>query len=148
MATHSNTLAWRIPWTEEPRGLPSMGSHRVGQDWHGLAAAAATFLGLPWWLSGKESACNARDSGNIGLIPGWGRSPRGKAWWPTPLFLPGDSRGQRSLVGYSPQGHKQSDTTELTEHTHTHTASFPEHTSLAEENVKNFQKEAFQSTLL
>ena len=32
IATHSNTLAWRIPWTEEPGGLPSMGSHRVGHD--------------------------------------------------------------------------------------------------------------------
>ena len=32
MATHSSFLAWRIPWTEEPGGLPSMGSHRVGHD--------------------------------------------------------------------------------------------------------------------
>ena len=32
MATHSSILAWRIPWTEEPGGLQSMGSHRVGQD--------------------------------------------------------------------------------------------------------------------
>ena len=41
MATHSNTLAWRIPGTEEPGRLPSMGSHRVGHDWSDLAAAAA-----------------------------------------------------------------------------------------------------------
>ena len=32
MATHSSTLAWKIPWMEEPGGLPSMGSHRVGHD--------------------------------------------------------------------------------------------------------------------
>ena len=32
MATHSHTLAWKIPWMEEPGGLPSMGSHRVGYD--------------------------------------------------------------------------------------------------------------------
>ena len=32
MAAHSSILAWRIPWTEEPGGLPSMGSHRVGHD--------------------------------------------------------------------------------------------------------------------
>ena len=32
MALHSSTLAWKIPWTEEPGGLPSMGSHRVGHD--------------------------------------------------------------------------------------------------------------------
>ena len=33
MAPHSSTLAWKIPWTEEPGGLPSMGSRRVGHDW-------------------------------------------------------------------------------------------------------------------
>ena len=41
MATHSSVFAWRIPGTGEPGGLPSMGSHRVGQDWSDLAAAAA-----------------------------------------------------------------------------------------------------------
>ena len=41
MATHSSVLAWRIPGTREPGGLPSMGSHRVGHDWSDLAAAAA-----------------------------------------------------------------------------------------------------------
>ena len=41
MATHSSVLAWRIPGTWEPGGLPSMGSHRVGHDWSDLAAAAA-----------------------------------------------------------------------------------------------------------
>ena len=39
MATHSSVLAWRIPGTEEPGGLPSMGSHRVGHDRSDLAAA-------------------------------------------------------------------------------------------------------------
>ena len=38
MATHSSVLAWRIPGTGEPDGLPSMGSHRVGHDWSDLAA--------------------------------------------------------------------------------------------------------------
>ena len=42
MATHSSVLAWRIPGTGEPHGLPSMGSHRVGHDWSNLAAPAAT----------------------------------------------------------------------------------------------------------
>ena len=41
MATHSSILAWRISGTEEPSGLPSIGSHRVGHDWSNLAAAAA-----------------------------------------------------------------------------------------------------------
>ena len=40
MAIHSSILAWRIPGTEEPCGLPSLGSHRVGHDWCNLAAAA------------------------------------------------------------------------------------------------------------
>ena len=44
METHSSVLAWRIPGTGEPGGLPSLGSHRVGHDWSELAAAAA---GLP-----------------------------------------------------------------------------------------------------
>ena len=39
MATHSSVLAWRIPGTVEPGGLPSVGSHRVGHDWSDLAAA-------------------------------------------------------------------------------------------------------------
>ena len=41
MATHSSVLAWRIPGTGEPGGLPSLGSHRVGHDWSDLAATAA-----------------------------------------------------------------------------------------------------------
>ena len=47
MATHSSVLAWRIPGTGEPGGLPSMGSHRVGHDWTDLAAA----VGLQWCVS-------------------------------------------------------------------------------------------------
>ena len=41
VATHSSVLAWRVPGTEEPGGLPSMGLHRVGHNWSDLAAAAA-----------------------------------------------------------------------------------------------------------
>ena len=44
MATHSSVLAWRIPGTGEPGGLPSMGSHRVGHDWSDLAAAALWYI--------------------------------------------------------------------------------------------------------
>ena len=43
MATHCTALAWRIPGTGEPGGLPSVGLHRVGHDWSNLAAVAATF---------------------------------------------------------------------------------------------------------
>ena len=47
MATHSSVLAWRIPGTGEPGGLPSMGSHRVRHDWSDLAAAAAYIAHFP-----------------------------------------------------------------------------------------------------
>ena len=46
MATHFSVLAWRIPGTGEPGGLPSMGSHRVGHDWSDLAVAASAYLRL------------------------------------------------------------------------------------------------------
>ena len=53
----------------------------------------------------------------MGLIP-WGRKIIWRrAWQPTPVFLPGESHGQRSLAGHSPQSHKESDVTEATEHT-------------------------------
>ena len=57
--------------------------------------------GLPWWLSGKESACNAGASGDVGSNPELGRSPGGGHGNPSPVFLPGESPGQRSLAGYS-----------------------------------------------
>ena len=77
--------------------------------------------GLPWWLSCKESACNAGNARDVGSTPGAGRSPGERAWQPTPVFLPGESHGQRSLAGCSPRGHKESDVTEVTEHTCRHT---------------------------
>ena len=63
-------------------------------------------MGFPGGPVSKESACSAGDPGSV---PGSEGS--------TPVFLPGDSHGQRSLAGYSPWGHKESDTTE--QHTHT-----------------------------
>ena len=56
MATHSDVLAWRIPGTEEPGRLPSLGSHRVRHDWSDLAAAAAAAM-LTWWLPKLASSC-------------------------------------------------------------------------------------------
>ena len=62
MATHSSVLAWRIPGTGEPGGLPSMGSHRVGHDWRDLAADGYTRKN--WcpgegvgWTYGAKSNC-------------------------------------------------------------------------------------------
>ena len=65
--------------------------------------------GLPWWLNGKESACQCR---RRGFDPWVWKIPWRRKWQPTPVFLPGESHGQRSLAGYSPWGRKESDTTE------------------------------------
>jgi len=61
-------------------------------------------MGFPWWLSRKESECKAGATEDAGLIPGLGTSPIPwrRAWQATPIFLPGESHGQRSLEGYSP----------------------------------------------
>ena len=58
---------------------------------------------------GKVSACNA---GDLGSIPGEGKILWRRKWQSTPVFLPGESHGQRSLVTYSPQGRKELDMTE------------------------------------
>ena len=59
-----------------------------------------------------------------GFDPWVGNIPWRVAWQATPEFVPGESRGQRSLVGYTPWGHKELDTTKATEHgTHTHRSS-------------------------
>ena len=68
MAPHSSTLAWQIPWMEEPGRLQSMGSWRVGKDWE---TSLSLFTFMHWR----------------------------RKWQPTPVFLPGESQGQRSLVG-------------------------------------------------
>ena len=83
VATHSSTLAWKIPWTEEPGRLWSMGSRRV---WHDLVTSRSLFTFTRWR----------------------------KKWQPTPVFLPGESQGQGSLVGCHPWGRTESDTTEAT----------------------------------
>ena len=71
--------------------------------------------GISRWFSDKESACQCmryRLDLCVRTIP-WRRK-----WQPTPVFLPGESYGQRSLVGYSPWGHKELDTTERLHFTH------------------------------
>ena len=59
MATHSSVLAWRIPGTEEPVGLPSVGSHRVRHNWSDLAAAAAIWLMVLGIFSYVYSVCTS-----------------------------------------------------------------------------------------
>ena len=76
---------------------------------------------LPQWLTDKESACNAGEAGDRGLVSESERSPGGgNGRQLTLVFLPGKSHGERSLAGYSPLGHK-----ELEKIKHTHTCSLP-----------------------
>ena len=59
---------------------------------------------FPGSSAGKESTCNAGKTGDCGFSPCVGKIPRRRKGQPTPVFLPEKSRGQRSLVGYSPKG--------------------------------------------
>ena len=69
-------------------------------------------------MGGKESTCQCR---RCEFDPWVLKIPWRRKWQPTPGFLPGKSYGQRSLVGYSPWGHKKLDTTEqLSTNTHMH----------------------------
>ena len=83
MATHSSTLAWKIPCMKEPGRLQSMGSWRVGHDW---VTSLSLFTFMHWR----------------------------RKWQPTPMFLPGESQRQGSLVGCHPWGRTGLDTTEAT----------------------------------
>ena len=82
MATHSSVLAWRIPGTGKPGGLPSMGLHRVGHDWGDLAAAAAAMEWSIWWWRRRKVKTEAV-SHHQG---GWGASQESQkvstwGWW-------------------------------------------------------------------
>ena len=83
VAPHSSTLAWKIPWMEEPGRLQSMGLLGVGHDW----TTSLSLLTFMHWRSKSQ---------------------------PTPVFLPEESQGRRSLVGCCLWGRTESDTTEVT----------------------------------
>ena len=78
MATHSSTLAWRIPWTEEPGGLLSTGSHRVGHDWsdlacmHALEKKMATHSSIFLWrIPGTEELGGLASTGSHRVRHDW-----------------------------------------------------------------------------
>ena len=71
MATHSSVLAWRIPGTGEPGGMPSMGSHRVGHNWSDLAAAAAY---SPWNAPGQNTGVGSLSLLQV-IFPTQGSNP-------------------------------------------------------------------------
>ena len=70
--------------------------------------------GFPGGSDGEESTYNA---GDVGLIHGWGKITWRREWLPTPVCLPGEPHGQRSLVGCGLRGRKDSDTTKMQQHT-------------------------------
>ena len=75
------------------------------------------YQGFPGGTSGKEPAYQFRRPKRRGFDPWVGKIPWRRARQPTPVFLPGESRGQRSLVEYSPWDRTESDMTEVTQHT-------------------------------
>ena len=104
MAPHSSTLAWKIPWTEEPGRLQSMGSLRVGslrvgslRVGHDLVTSLSLFTFMHWR----------------------------RKWQPTPVFLPGQSQGQQSLVGCYLWGRTESDMTEVTKQAQSYDVPLP-----------------------
>ena len=75
----------------------------------GTICMLTNLCGLPWWLSGEKSVCQYR---RCGLNPWIRNIPWRRKWQLTSVFLPGKSLGRSSLLGYSPWGCKESDTTE------------------------------------
>ena len=73
-------------------------------------------LGFPGGASGKEPTCQCRRPKRHRFDPLVGKIPWRRAWQSTPLFLPRESHGQRSLADYSPWGRKVLDMTESTQH--------------------------------
>ena len=162
MAPHSSTLAWKIPWMEEPGRLQSMGSleldttewlpfhfslscigegngkplqcsclenprdggawwaavYGVAQSWTRLKRLSSSSsskwlslslswynIGFPGGASGKESTYQHRSwvvRDAVSMDPWVRKVPWRMPWQPSSVFLPGESHGQRSLVGYSP----------------------------------------------
>ena len=72
---------------------------------------------MGFYPSGKEPTCQRWRNKRCGFNLWVGKIPWRRAWQLTPIFLPGESHGQRSLVGYSPRGHTESVTTKATQHT-------------------------------
>ena len=71
-------------------------------------------LCFPYGATGKEATYQCRRCKRCGFDPRFGKTTWRRAWKPSPVFLPGESHGQRNLEGHSPQGHRESDVTEAT----------------------------------
>ena len=74
---------------------------------------------FPHGSAGKESACNAGDTGGVSMFNPWvGKIPWRRKWQPTPVFLPENSFGQRNLADYGPKSLKGLDMTEAAKQAH------------------------------
>ena len=80
----------------------------------------------PGGASSKETPCQCRRFKRLGFNPWVRKIPRRKEWLPTPVFLPGEFHGQRSLQGYSPWSRTESDTTEMTRQQQQHALVKPQ----------------------
>ena len=120
-----NPWVGKIPWRRErqptPVSLPgeSHGQRSlVGCSPWGLKESGMTgkltHTYIPETHRAFSAVKNLPDYRRRRLDPGVGKIPWRRAWHPTPVFQPGESRGQRSLAGYSPWGRKEPNTTEAT----------------------------------
>ena len=128
METHPSIVAWRIPWTEEPGRLQSMGSQRVRHDWVTITSLSVKILRLYLAFTETYSQTQNSTSGSwcklqplytraslvaqkVKNLPamqdtqvpslGW-KIPWRMKWLSAPVFLPGEFHAQRRLVGYGP----------------------------------------------
>ena len=108
-----------LKYPASSRHWPSASLHAFQIPLHPRASRASQ------WLSGKESACQSRRSKRHGFNSWVRKIPWSRKWEATPVFLPGESHGQKSLVGYTPWCRKELDKTEwLSMHTHTRVSSW------------------------
>ena len=111
MATHSSTLAWKIPWTEEPGRLQSIGSPRVRHDWVTSLSRIGEGNGNPlqcsclenprdgraWWLPSMGSLRVGHDWSDLAAAAAYVKERCWrKEWQHTSVLLPGEFHGQRS----------------------------------------------------
>ena len=104
-----------VPWPLFTEGItwePSLGWLCPLQSLLALPLPSSTCF--PRGASGKEPACQCRRHKRSGFYPWVEKIPWYRKWKSTPVFLPGEFHAQRSLVGYSPWGRKESDMTECT----------------------------------
>ena len=137
MAIHSSTIAWKIPWTEDPGRLQSVGSQGVGHDWANSLSLSLSYMAftmlrsekamaphsstLAWKIPQMEEPGRLQSMGSLRVGHNWATSLSlftfmhwRRKWQPTPVFLPGESEGRWGLVGCHLWGRTESDTTEAT----------------------------------